>query len=239
MTGIEAVQSRIAEIQATVQGLASLATEGSSSTSTSAAARALTSTTELSFADILAASTDATDTTSTDATATTSAATATTSAGAGTGQALVDAAEQYVGVPYVWGGTNPATGLDCSGLVQRAMADVGVTVPRVARDQAKLGTAVASLDQAKPGDLLVFDGGSHIGIYVGDGRMVDSPKPGKSVAVRDVYETPTAIRRVLPQTSTSATTAASTSVSSLAGASTTTADLQRYALTLMTEATAA
>ena len=56
-----------------------------------------------------------------------------------------------------------------------------------------------SLDQALPGDLLVFNGGSHIGIYVGDGKMIDAPKPGKSVAIRDVYATPTAIRRVLPQ----------------------------------------
>jgi len=235
MTGIEAVQSRIAEIQATVQGLGAQAT----STSTSAAARALTATTALSFADVLAASTTSTD--ATDASA--AAAGTTASAGAGTGQALVNAAEKYVGVPYVWGGTNPATGLDCSGLVQRAMADLGVTVPRVAHDQAKLGTAVASLDQAKPGDLLVFNGGTHIGIYVGNGQMVDAPKPGKTVAVRDVYEAPTAIRRVLPESSASATSSSSssssTAASSLAAVSTTTADLQRYALTMMTEAAAA
>ena len=224
MSGIEAVQGRIAEIQATVQGLGAQAT----STSTSAAARALTATTALSFADVLAASTDETDAT------TTTSATTTASAGAGTGQALVTAAEKYIGVPYVWGGTNPTTGLDCSGLVQRAMADLGVTVPRVAHDQAKLRTAVATLDQAKPGDLLVFNGGTHIGIYVGDGKMVDAPKPGKSVAVRDVYEAPTAIRRVLPQASATTTSAASTS-----SALTTTADLQRYALTMMTEAAAA
>jgi len=229
MSGIEAVQGRIAEIQATVQGLGAQAT----STSTSAAARALTATTALSFADVLAASTDETDAT------TTTSATTTASAGAGTGQALVTAAEKYIGVPYVWGGTNPTTGLDCSGLVQRAMADLGVTVPRVAHDQAKLGSAVASLDQAKPGDLLVFNGGTHIGIYVGDGKMVDAPKPGKSVAVRDVYEAPTAIRRVLPETSTLATTSASTAASSVTAATTTTADLQRYALTMMTEAAAA
>lgn len=119
-------------------------------------------------------------------------------AGGQTGQALVAAATKYLGVPYVWGGES-ADGLDCSGLVQRSMQDLGIDVPRVARDQMKLGTAVPSLDQALPGDLVVFKGGKHIGIYVGDGKMIDAPKPGKDVVIRDVYATPTAIRRVLPQ----------------------------------------
>jgi len=118
--------------------------------------------------------------------------------GGQTGQALVAAATKYLGVPYVWGGES-ADGLDCSGLVQRSMQDLGIDVPRVARDQMKLGTAVPSLDQALPGDLVVFKGGKHIGIYVGDGKMIDAPKPGKDVVIRDVYATPTAIRRVLPQ----------------------------------------
>ncbi len=124
--------------------------------------------------------------------------------GAVTGQDLVDAATRYVGVPYVWGGESlDEGGLDCSGLVQRSLADLGVTdVPRVARQQMTLGTAVPSLDQALPGDLVVFGGGSHIGIYVGEGRMIDAPKPGKAVTVRDVYTQPTAIRRILPQAGT-------------------------------------
>jgi cell wall-associated NlpC family hydrolase len=119
---------------------------------------------------------------------------------AATGPALVEAARAYLGVPYVWGGESLAEGgLDCSGLVQRSLADLGVTgVPRVARDQASLGTAVPSLADALPGDLLVFDGGSHIGIYAGEGQMIDAPRPGKVVQLRDVYETPTTIRRVLP-----------------------------------------
>ncbi|MBB2924206.1 C40 family peptidase [Cellulomonas cellasea] len=117
-----------------------------------------------------------------------------------TGASLVEAAKKYVGTPYVWGGESLAEGgLDCSGLVLRSLADLGVTdVPRTARQQMTLGTPVASLDEARPGDLVVFGGGTHIGIYVGDGRMVDAPKPGQDVTVRDVYTTPTAIRRVLP-----------------------------------------
>ena len=67
----------------------------------------------------------------------------------------IAAAEKYTGTPYVWGGESLAEGgLDCSGLVQRSLADIGVTgIPRTAREQMTLGTAVPSLDQALPGDL--------------------------------------------------------------------------------------
>lgn len=120
-----------------------------------------------------------------------------------TAQSLLAAAEKYVGTPYVWGGESLSEGgLDCSGLVLRSLADIGVTdVPRVARDQMSMGTAVPSLDQALPGDLLVFGGGTHIAIYEGDGTMIDAPKPGGKVGIRDVWGTPTAIRRILPQES--------------------------------------
>ena len=124
-----------------------------------------------------------------------------------TGADLVAEARKYVGVPYVWGGATPQ-GLDCSGLVKLSLSALGVDMPRVAREQMTQGTPVASLDQAEPGDLLVFDGGSHIGIYLGEGRMIDAPKPGDRVRERDVYETPTAIRRVLPTASEAAATAA-------------------------------
>ncbi|PFG37420.1 cell wall-associated NlpC family hydrolase [Flavimobilis soli] len=121
-----------------------------------------------------------------------------------TAQSLVSAAEKYRGVPYVWGGES-RSGMDCSGLVQRALADLGVDAPRTAREQMTIGTSVASLDEALPGDLVVFDGGSHIGIYVGDNRMIHAPRPGKVVQEADVYEKPTAIRRVLPQAAAAAT----------------------------------
>lgn len=133
-------------------------------------------------------------------------------------QGLVTSAEKYLGVPYVWGGETTA-GMDCSGLVQRSLADLGVDAPRTAREQMTMGTPVASLDEALPGDLVVFDGGSHIGIYVGDNRMIHAPKPGKVVQEADVYEKPTAIRRVLPAAaSPSATTAALMSALSSVGA---------------------
>ncbi|GAA1907735.1 transglycosylase SLT domain-containing protein [Lapillicoccus jejuensis] len=117
-----------------------------------------------------------------------------------TGDSVVADARRYLGVPYVWGGTDPKTGLDCSGLVQRVFHDLGVTLPRVAADQAREGTHVAGgLAQAKPGDLLTFGSPAHhIGIYVGDGKMLEAPRPGLSVRIAPVTPAPTDIRRVLP-----------------------------------------
>ncbi len=123
------------------------------------------------------------------------------SSGSPTGADVVAGARKYLGVPYVWGGTNPATGLDCSGLVQRVYSDLGITLPRVSRDQARVGRPVAGLDQARPGDLLAFgEPVHHIAIYIGGGKMIHAPQPGEQVRVQDVYETPSAIRRVLPET---------------------------------------
>lgn len=119
-----------------------------------------------------------------------------------TPEALLTAAKKYLGVPYKWGGTNPATGLDCSGFVQRAFKDIGISLPRVAADQARQGTKVASLAQAKPGDLVAFGSPvDHIGIYVGDNKMIVAPRTGDVVKIQKVYRTPTAIRRVLPEQS--------------------------------------
>ena len=60
-------------------------------------------------------------------------------------------------MPYLWGGTDPAKGLDCSGFVQRSFRDIGVELPRVSADQARAGRPVASLAEARPGDLVAFD----------------------------------------------------------------------------------
>lgn len=113
---------------------------------------------------------------------------------------VVDEARKYLGIPYVWGGTDPEKGLDCSGLVQLVYRNLGVELPRVSRDQAQAGTAVPSLDEARPGDLVAF--GSpvhHIGIYIGDNKMIEAPRPGLEVRVSELTETPTAIRRVIPE----------------------------------------
>ena len=116
-----------------------------------------------------------------------------------TGDAIVADAKRYLGIPYKWGGTDPDSGLDCSGLVQRVYGDMGFDLPRVSGDQAKAGRPVASLADAQPGDLIAFGSPvDHIGIYAGDGKMVVAPHTGDVVKIQNVYRTPTAIRRILP-----------------------------------------
>ncbi|MER7002611.1 transglycosylase SLT domain-containing protein [Dactylosporangium sp. NPDC000555] len=115
------------------------------------------------------------------------------------GADVVAAAGKYLGTPYTFGSNTPENGLDCSGLVQRAYADLGVRLPRTAREQAQAGTAVPSLAQAHPGDLLAFGRPvDHIGIYAGSGRMIVAPHTGDVVKLEPVPSTPTAIRRVVP-----------------------------------------
>lgn len=132
--------------------------------------------------------------------------------------AVANEAQKYLGVPYVWGGTDPKKGLDCSGFTQLVYGNLGVDLPRTASQQATAGSPVASLAEARPGDLVFFDysssraGVDHVGIYLGGGKMIAAPQEGESVKVQDVGS-PTLIRRMLPeQTATS-----STASSSLAG----------------------
>src|SRR5439155_18258463 len=76
--------------------------------------------------------------------------------GAASGADAVAEATKQLGVPYVWGGSDPKAGFDCSGLVQYVYGQLGVDLPRNTVDQAQAGTAVASLADAKPGDLVAF-----------------------------------------------------------------------------------
>lgn len=121
-----------------------------------------------------------------------------TGGGSATGDDVVAAAKKYLGTPYVFGSTDPGKGLDCSALVQRAYADLGIQLPRNSWQQAKAGQPVASMADAKTGDVLAF--GSpvhHVGIYLGNNMMIAAPKPGDHVKIEKVYETPTAIRRMV------------------------------------------
>jgi hypothetical protein len=104
-------------------------------------------------------------------------------------------------------------------------ADLGVSMPRVVPDQAKMGAAVSSLAEAKPGDLLVPKGEGHIVIYLGDGKVLHAPRPGKDVQIVDNWYKDSdlsTIRRIVPAegaTGAAATSAASSALSSLSGLS--------------------
>jgi soluble lytic murein transglycosylase-like protein len=115
-----------------------------------------------------------------------------------TGDDVVAAAKKYLGTKYVFGSTDASKGLDCSALVQRAYRDLGVELPRNSWEQAKSGTKVNSLAEAKPGDILAFDSPvDHVAIYLGGNKMIAAPKPGDHVKIESVYEKPSHIRRVV------------------------------------------
>lgn len=107
------------------------------------------------------------------------------------GSAIAEIAVRYVGVPYVAGGTTP-DGFDCSGFTSYVFAQVGISLPRTSSAQRNAGTVVSRAD-AQPGDLIWSPG--HISIYLGDGLQVDSPRPGKTIQVREIWQSsPTFIR---------------------------------------------
>ena len=103
---------------------------------------------------------------------------------------IAQIALEYLGVPYVWGGTSPA-GFDCSGLAQYVYARCGVSIPRTSRDQFASGTRIPAgrLDLLKAGDLVFFGTSGdpsrvhHVGIYCGDGDFVHAPATGETVRV--------------------------------------------------------
>jgi peptidoglycan DL-endopeptidase CwlO len=98
-----------------------------------------------------------------------------------THSAVVAIAMRYLGVPYVWGGASPA-GFDCSGLVMYVFAQIGIALPHSSDAQFGMGTPV-SLSQLQPGDLVFFDGASHVGIYIGGGELIHAPHTGTVVQI--------------------------------------------------------
>ena len=110
------------------------------------------------------------------------------------GGIAVDWALAQVGTPYIWGGETPGVGFDCSGLVQAAYKAAGITLPRVAQDQYDITAKLGPGDPLQPGDLIFFGGGpadvTHVGIYIGNGQMVDAPHTGADVRVEATPTTP-------------------------------------------------
>lgn len=113
-----------------------------------------------------------------------------------TGQALADYALQFQGYPYVAGGNTPS-GWDCSGFVQWVFAQFGVSLPHYSGAQMSAGTAVGSIAEAAPGDIIV--NAQHAAIYIGNGMVINAlnPAQGTQVTSLAVFSGGYAIRRVL------------------------------------------
>ena len=112
-----------------------------------------------------------------------------------TGQAVIDYACQFIGNPYVWGGTSLTDGADCSGFVQSVYAHFGVSLPRTTYEMVNSGYAV-SYEEALPGDLILYDG--HVGLYMGDGTIVNAMNEADGIGICSAtYTNIIAVRRVL------------------------------------------
>lgn len=98
------------------------------------------------------------------------------------GERAVKHALEVLGTPYRWGGASPSTGFDCSGLVRWAYGRVGIDLPHSSYALYGQGRRVRE-SQMEPGDLLFFEGLGHVGMYLGNGRMVHSPQTGRNVEV--------------------------------------------------------
>ena len=100
------------------------------------------------------------------------------------GNAVLEIAARYIGTPYLSGGTTQ-DGFDCSGFTSYVYAQLGITLPRTSSGQKAAGTIVSRAD-AQPGDLIWSPG--HISIYAGGNEQIDSPRPGKTVQFRAIWQ---------------------------------------------------
>ncbi|HEX3785162.1 MAG TPA: C40 family peptidase, partial [Pseudonocardiaceae bacterium] len=106
---------------------------------------------------------------------------------AGAAGAAIQAAEQEIGKPYVWGDAGP-NGFDCSGLMLWAWRAAGISLPHSSQAQSGMGMLISNRADLQPGDLLFF--GSpvhHVGMYVGNGDMIDAPDTGQDVQIQPIF----------------------------------------------------
>jgi cell wall-associated NlpC family hydrolase len=188
-----AARARLAREQAEARAAAARAAAAKAAAAAAAAAVARTGTTKSAPSPAPATTTapPATPTVPVETTtaATTPGATTTTATGATPSAPLgpghpeaASVALQYLGIPYRWGGDSPTTGFDCSGLVMYVYEQLGIPLPHQSEAQYGYGTPVPR-DQLLPGDLVFFDGLSHVGIYIGNGEMVHAPQTGDVVSI--------------------------------------------------------
>ncbi len=111
------------------------------------------------------------------------------------GQSVASYACQFVGNPYVYGGTSLTNGADCSGFVMSVYANFGVSLPHSSSGDRSVGTAVDGLANAQPGDIICYSG--HVAIYIGNGQIVHASTAKTGIKISDVnYRTPLGIRRI-------------------------------------------
>ena len=111
------------------------------------------------------------------------------------GQSVASYACQFVGNPYVYGGTSLTNGADCSGFVMSVYANFGVSLPHSSSDDRSVGTAVDGLANAQPGDIICYSG--HVAIYIGNGQIVHASTAKTGIKISDVnYRTPLGVRRI-------------------------------------------
>ena len=126
----------------------------------------------------------------------TSSASDSSSYSSGSGSSVVNYATQFVGNPYVWGGTSLTNGADCSGFVQSVYANFGVSLPRTSYEQQNAGTEVSYAD-AQPGDLICY--GGHVAIYMGNGQIVHASNSQDGIKISNdaTYRTIVSVRRLV------------------------------------------